>query len=211
VGIRTLAILLALGFAAPARPGDPGVAARVNGVAISRERLERSFEDYLAERGRSVAAIRSPAAYEALHREALGQLVDAELLWQEAQRRGKVASAAEAEAALAEVRARFRRPGDFERRLERGGFTEASYTEHLRQQLSIRRLVQEEIVAGLSTSAEEARAEREASPARFAHLPEAEALAAARREVQDRKEREALERHLSALRAAATLELPRPR
>lgn len=151
----------------PAAPLEAGVAARVNGVPIRTERLERYFEDYLAEKGRSAAGIRSPAAYGALHREALDKLIDGELLWQEAQKKKLLASKAEVDAALAEVRAGFKAPGAFERRLERGGFTEASYVEYLRQQLSIRKLVQQKIVARVAVPDAEVRAYFEANPARF--------------------------------------------
>lgn len=143
---RVCLLLAALGVA---RAEEPGVAARVNGVAIPAARLERWFEEYLASKGRSVAAIRSPAAYRTLHREALDQLVEAELLWQEAQRAGLVATEAEAAAAVAEIRAAFPRPGAFERRLARGGFTEESYASFVRQQLSIRRLVERDRAAGV--------------------------------------------------------------
>jgi hypothetical protein len=206
LAVTALALILAA-TAAQARAGDPVAAARVNGVAIERERLERYFEDFLSESGRSVAAIRSPAAYAALHRQALEALVDAELLWQEAQRRGRLAPAAEVDAAVVEVRTFFPRPGELERRLERGAFTLASYREYLRRQLSIRRLVQEEVVRGIGTTAAEAEAERQAWPAQYAHLDDAGALAAAGRAVQDRKERAALEALVKRLRAGATIEL----
>jgi SurA-like protein len=151
--LRSSVIFCALLCAAlPAAAGETGVAARVNGVAIGAERAQRYFEDFLAERGRSVAAIRSPAAYEALRRESLARLVDAELLWQEAQRRGLLATKADVDAELAGIRTRFPAPGAFERRLERAGFTAESYADYLRKQLSIRRLVQERIAAGLSGS-----------------------------------------------------------
>lgn len=145
----------------------PGVAALVNGVPIRAERFERYFEDFLAEKGRSVAAIRSPTAYNALQREALDKLVDTELLWQEAKRRKVLASQAEVDAALAEVKAGFKAPAAFERRLERGGFTAASYVEYLRQQLSIRKLVQQRVVSRLSVRDAEVRAHYDANPERF--------------------------------------------
>lgn len=162
-------ILVLLLSAAPPRAGalEPGAVARVGGAVISAERLERYFEDYLQEKGRAVASIRSPAAYAALRREALDRLVDAEVLWQEARRAELVATTAEVDAALAEVRAGFGRPGAFDRRLERGGFTEATYREYLRRQLSIRKLVQREVVAKVTVSDAEVHADYEAHPERF--------------------------------------------
>jgi hypothetical protein len=149
--LRRPIICCALAFLAlPAAAGETGVAARVNGVVIGAERAQRFFEDYLAEKGRNVAAIRSPTAYETLWKESLARLVEAELLWQEAQRHGLSATKADVDAALAGIRASFPTPGAFERRLERAGFTAESYEEYLRRQLSIRRLVQERIAANLS-------------------------------------------------------------
>lgn len=155
---RRTVIAALLAVTAAARADVPGVAARVNGVEIPVARLERWFEEYLAEKGRNVAAIRSPAAYRALHREALDRLVEAELLWQEARRLGLVATDAEVEAAVAAVRAGLSRPGAFERRLERGGFTAETYAAHVRQQLSIRKLVQREVAGSVKVTPEEVRA-----------------------------------------------------
>jgi hypothetical protein len=197
--------------ASPGRALEPGIAARVNGVAITTERLDRFFEDFLADSGRSVAAIRSPTAYEGLRRQALDRLVDTELLWQEAQRRRLLATRPEVEAALAEVRAGFKRPGAFEARLARGGFTVASYGEWLRVQLSIRRLVQEEIVARVTVTAAEVDAARAEASASRPDLPEAAASGAARERAVARKAEGLIAERLRGLREAATIEGVRPR
>jgi hypothetical protein len=199
--------------------GETGVAARVNGVAIEAERLQRYFEDMLAERGRSPAAIRSPSAYAALHREALEKLIEAELLWQEARRRNLLASKAEVERALGQARAGFAAPGAFERRLERGGFTAQSYERYLHQQLSIRKLVQEEVVARVSVSEAEVHAFYQANPERFARaaqagggrVPEAEVRGAIRQSLLAEKAQEALARKVQRLREASTVEIVGPR
>jgi peptidyl-prolyl cis-trans isomerase C len=181
----------------------------VNGVVISTERLDRYFEDFLAESGRSVAAIRSPNAYEALRGQALARLVDSELLWQEARKRKRLATQPEVDAALAEVRAGFKRPGAFEQRLSRGGFTEASYSEWLRVQLSIRRLVQEEIVPRAGVTDAEVEAAREEVRITRPDLPEPQARGAAEEKARTRKGEAALAEWLERLRAAATIELAR--
>lgn len=210
--MHALALAAALLLAASSvRPLEPGVAARVNGVAISTERLDRYFEDLLAESGRSVAAIRSPAAYAGLRQQALERLVDTELLWQEAQRRERLAGQAEIDAALREVRAGFKRPGAFEQRLARGGFTEASYAGWLRVQLSIRRLVQEEIVPGVKVTDADVEAAREEARAVRPDLPEDEARRLARERAAGKKAEAALGARLQALRAAATIDLARGR
>lgn len=195
--------------------GETGLAARVNGVGIEAERLQRYFEDYLAERGRSAAGIRSPATYAALHREALEKLIEAELLWQEARRRGVLASKAEVDAALAQVRSGFAAPGAFERRLERGGFTAETYERYLHQQLSIRKLVQKDVVARVSVSDAEVHAYYQANPERFAReaqagggrIPEAEVRKTIREALLAEKAQEALARKVQRLREHGKIEI----
>ncbi|MGO5000035.1 peptidylprolyl isomerase [Oceanisphaera sp. W20_SRM_FM3] len=113
-----------------------GVAAKVNGVEISNFRLERHFADYLLAQGRSVGAIRSPNVYKRLKTEALEQLIDKELLWQEAQKRGLNVDPARVQTALKKLKAAFGSPENFARRLAQEGFDEASYTDYLGQELA---------------------------------------------------------------------------
>lgn len=215
--LRTVfrACLLLAATASVAGALEPGVAARVNGVAIGTERLQRYFEDYLVEQGRNVAAIRSPTVYKTLYREALDRLIETELLWQEAQRRKIAVPEAEVAAALQEVRAAFKRPGAFERRLETGGFTAESYRQYLRTQLAIRRLVQEDVVAKLSVGDAEVHAYYEANPEEFVRpekdgggrVPEAEVRDAIRAQLFGEKAREALARKVQGLRERGKVEI----
>lgn len=205
--------VLALLAAVPslARADAPGVVARVDGVPITEERLERFFEDYLAERGRGAAAIPAPEAHAALRRQALERLIDAELLWQEARRREISASDAEVSAALAEVRGGFLAPGGFERRLARSGFTAESYAEYLRRQLAIRKLVQREVVARIAVDDAEIEAYLRGDAARLARTEGEGGAAGVRDAVRHmlaaRKAREALARRVEALRARSRIEI----
>lgn len=132
--ILVLGVWLAL--LAPALSAqEVGLAARVNGVAITVFRLERYFEDYLREQGRNVATLRSPAAYKRLKREALERLIVRELLVQEAARRGLVVTDDEVAAARFRVMAGYKEPQAFHRRLAEAGFSDAIFDEHLRQDL----------------------------------------------------------------------------
>ncbi len=159
-----LALLLA---ATAARADHVGLAARVNGRPITRDRLERYFDDYAVERGRNVASIRSPEAFKQLKRDALDQLVEQELLWQEAERRRTVAPKEEVDAALAVLRGEFKTEDAFLRRLQRGGFDPGSYSEWLKRQLSIRRLVEAEITSRVSVSEDEVHARYASRPDLF--------------------------------------------
>lgn len=137
-GILLGGLLLALASLATGRlqAQEQGLAARVNGVPISVYRLERHFEDYLKERGRNLGSVRSPVVYKRLKRDALDELIDRELLWQEAQRRGLQVPAERLQQALAQAEAIVRTPEAFRRRLEAAGFDEAGYRDYLAQSLA---------------------------------------------------------------------------
>ncbi|BAU76680.1 SurA N-terminal domain-containing protein [Metapseudomonas furukawaii] len=133
---------LVLGLLTPlVLAGETGVAARVNGTEISNFRLDRHFADYLRIQGRQVGAIRSPLAYKRLKREALQQLIDKELLWQEAGRLGVRVSDEELDASLAEMKAAFPDTQGFARALGEAGFDEPGYREYLRHELAASRML----------------------------------------------------------------------
>lgn len=132
--MRIVLLCLLLGFA-PLSQADVAVA-RVNGVEISSMRLERYFAEYLQDQGRPVASIRSPSLYKRLRDQALDELIDKELLWQEARRQGIAISDAQVSAHVGEVEAAFGSPAIFERRLAEAGFDRAQYTEYTRQDMA---------------------------------------------------------------------------
>lgn len=150
-----LAATLALGLpaSAAAQVQAPGVAARVNGAAIGAERLERSFEEYLRERQLNIGAMRSPQRVKTLKREALDLLIDQELLWQEAQRRGLLATPDEVEQAASALRAGFSSAQAFAARLRAEGYDEVTYAEHLRRLLSAQGVLEQ---AGAEVSVDDA-------------------------------------------------------
>lgn len=111
-------------------------AARVNGVEIELMRLERYFSEYLDAQGRAVTSIRNPGLYKRLRDQALDDLIDKELLWQEAQRQGIAVSDEQVSAHVGEVEAAFGSPAIFERRLAEAGFDRAQYNEYTRQEMA---------------------------------------------------------------------------
>jgi len=139
-GMLAVALASGLALSAPRLPAqEPGVAARVNGEAISVFRLERYFEDYLREQGRNLGTLRSPAAYKRLKREALERLIARELLAQEASRRGLGVPDAEVAAARARVAAGYKTPEAMRRRLAEAGFSDATFDDYLRRDLMAQR------------------------------------------------------------------------
>ncbi|AGZ35375.1 peptidylprolyl isomerase [Pseudomonas sp. SWI6] len=111
-------------------------AARVNGVEIGVMRLERYFSEYLDAQGRAVTSIRNPGLYKRLRDQALDELIDKELLWQEAQRRGIVISDEEVSAQVSQLEAAFGSPAVFERKLAEAGFDRANYADYVRHELA---------------------------------------------------------------------------
>ena len=146
-GLAIGALVLATSGAALAQSV---LAARVNGSGIALELLDRQLEELMRERKLHMARINNPAKLKDMKREALDHLIRVELLWQEAKAAGLGASDEDVDRTVSEVRARFRSTDAFQRRIEQGGFTEASYREHTRKILSgerfAERIVEREVV-----------------------------------------------------------------
>lgn len=208
-----LALGLALLAAAP-RPASAQPAALVDGSPISRARLERFVERHATSRGRSIGAIRSPAAYRALVREALEALVDEALLAQEAARRGLEPPPAEVEAAVASLRASHVTPAAFDAWLDGEGLGPQELPGHLRKALAVRRLVVEEVGAGVAVSDEEVHAHYVRHPDRFTSeaglLPEAAVRERIRGGLRAERLGEAVRERVAALRRAATIRILPP-
>jgi peptidyl-prolyl cis-trans isomerase C len=133
--LNALLMLMALWLPAAWCSNGPA-AARVNGEEISQLRLERYFAEYLEDQGRALGSIRNPKAYKQLRKAALDALIDKELLWQEALKRGVVISDATVQSQVEQTRQAFGGAEVFARRLEDAGFDEAGYAEYTRRELA---------------------------------------------------------------------------
>lgn len=133
--LKTLLILLTM-WAPVALCNNGPAAARVNGEEISEFRLERYFAEFLEDQGRAVASIRSPKAYKQLRQKALDALIDKELLWQEALKRGVVISDEVVKNQIDQTRQAIGGAEVFTRRLADAGFDEAGFTEYTRRELA---------------------------------------------------------------------------
>ncbi|MFT0520023.1 SurA N-terminal domain-containing protein [Pseudomonas faucium] len=153
--MRTLLLCLLLTITTAGWADEP--AARVNGVDIGVLRLERYFSEYLQAQGRALSSIRNPTLYKRLRDQALAELIDKELLWQEAQRRGIVVSQAQVAAHMAELQAAFASPALFEQRLADAGFDRAGYARYLHHELAA-----QQVYAQLSAVEEPSQGEVEA-------------------------------------------------
>lgn len=135
----------------PATPATPP-AARVNGVEISMPMLQKTFERNLEERGIDVKKIKSRERLGTLRMEVLNVLIDQELLWQQAKEKGIVAKDEEVELVIAAVTKGLPFEEAFAAILNEGGFTEEGYREFIRAQISVSRLIETDIAAGIATS-----------------------------------------------------------
>jgi peptidyl-prolyl cis-trans isomerase C len=133
--MKTLLLLLMLWVPAAFSNSGPA-AARVNGEEISEFRLERYFAEYLEDQGRAVGSIRNPKAYKQLRQAALEALIDKELLWQEALKRGVQISDVTVHSQVEQTRQAIGGAEVFARKLQDAGFDEASFTEYTRRELA---------------------------------------------------------------------------
>ncbi len=92
--------------------------------------------------------IRNPKAYKQLRQKALDALIDKELLWQEAVKRGVVISDADVQSQVAQTRQAIGGPEVFARLLEDAGFDEASFTEYTRRELAAQQVFADLIQVG---------------------------------------------------------------
>jgi peptidyl-prolyl cis-trans isomerase C len=205
LAVAALCAALALGAVSSAGAQEVGTAARVNGTDISVFRLERHFEDYLKLQARNVAAIRHPDVFRRLKREALDQLIDVELLWQEAQRRKIEIPASAVATAREKVESGYKDRDAFTRRLRDAGFDEQSYDAYLARDLAARRALGELVGAIEVSDAEVRRVLAEEPPP--PDMADEEARRQVRGYLTARSHAESSRAALKALRAAAEIEL----
>ncbi len=187
--------------------GEVGVAARVNGAEISNFRLERHFADYLKIQGRQVGAIRNPTVYKRLRREALQQLVDKELLWQEAGRRHLAVSEQDLQAKVEEVKVAFATSHSFTRALGEAGFDEVGYREYLRHELVASRMLDELSKVSAPSETDVRSAYKSLRPQLDPTVDEAQGKALARQYLTGQRMAQSRELALEKLREQARIEV----
>lgn len=162
------------GAAAVPAPAAVGTAvARVNGEVITRSDFERNLAFVL--RGAEISGEgeqeTEPAATDELRAQVLDRLIDEELLRQEARKRNLLARPEDVDAEVAQARAQFETPEAFAAALGEGNLTEEGLRALITRNLSIQRLVDEGITAGITVSDEEVHAFYAANAETFA-IPE---------------------------------------
>ncbi|AGN79328.1 SurA N-terminal domain-containing protein [Pseudomonas putida] len=211
--MRSVLLCLLLVMAGPSWADVP--AARVNGVEIGLTRLERYFSEYLDAQGRAVTSIRNPGLYKRLRDQALDELIDKELLWQEARRQGIVISDEQVSAHVGEVEAAFGSPAIFERRLAQAGFDRAQYSEYTRRDMAAQQVYAQLSAVEAPSQAEvqafyDANKERLQGAQNQSDNPSVlheQGLALARAALVDQRQAQARQSVRQRLRASATVEI----
>ena len=132
-----------------------GPAVTVNGEPISREKVQAQVDHMVNQRGLGSGGITQPDAYKQIQQEVADQLIVQELLWQEAQRLDFVVEDEYVDTRLQEMKSGFDREMDFLFRIQEGGFTEETFREDIRQQVSVQRMISEGISSGIAVSDED--------------------------------------------------------
>lgn len=133
------------------------VAATVNGVPIRTAEYEKELQtafDYWQEK--YPAELKKPEEAAKIKQSTLEELVNRELLAQEASARGLKAKEADVDAGVSQIKSRFKSEAEFQQELTSQGLTEKAFRSRLAKQVAVRKLIDQEVRAKLGgASAEE--------------------------------------------------------
>ncbi len=148
-----LAGLLLLCGAAQAQGSHPGNAARVNGQDLSYQRFNGFYQEYQRSKGVAAGARGDQLElFKRLRREAMDLLIEQELVAQAAEAQGIVVADEDVATEIQALREVFKTPESFNSRLETEGFTETTFTDHVRRLIAAKRYLDQirEAVADVS-------------------------------------------------------------
>ena len=127
-----------------------GPAVTINGVEIPRSKVQAQADHLINQRGLGSGGITQPSAYRKIQEEVVEQIVVQELLWQEAQRRGTVIGDEKVDQEVAKLKSSFDSELAFTFKIEEGGFTEKTFRENVRQQMSVQHMIANDITEGIT-------------------------------------------------------------
>ncbi|MDT8396492.1 MAG: peptidylprolyl isomerase [bacterium] len=148
-------------------------AAVVNGSTIPMAQLETAVRNVVMQNG--MGDSQSDAFLGQFGPRILEQLIDGELLWQEAERKGFIASDGEVETAYGELASRYPEETEFKTEMEARGFTEESLKSNIRKQISIQNYIKGSIVPEAEVPEEAVRAAYDENPQNFTRPEEVKA------------------------------------
>jgi peptidyl-prolyl cis-trans isomerase C len=130
-----------------------GPAVTINDVEVPRSKVQAQADHLINQRGIGSGGITQPSAYRKIQEEVIEQIVVQELLWQEAQRRGTVVGDDEVDRELDRLKSSFESELAFTFKIEEGGFTEQTFRENIRQQMSVQGMIANDITESITVDA----------------------------------------------------------
>lgn len=128
---------------------SPQVVATVNGTKITQDQLEErvtAAKKVLEQQGADFSGKEGEALLELVRRQTLDQLIDQELLWQEATRLGLKPTSAQVQEQIQHLRRQFDSEGKYKQFLAANGFSEPKLQDLLEKDMAIKAL-QENVLA----------------------------------------------------------------
>lgn len=154
--VVAFAVTIYYGYGSYRRSGRAGqaIAATVNNTAISFYALDQAFRNFLSQYDSKTLSSWDEKTFDLIRRLVLENLINNELLYQEAQARRIRVSSRDIEAEIEKIRAQFPSESEFRRYLEYQGLTVSALRESIRRELMIQKLT-ESLVADLPIPDEE--------------------------------------------------------
>ena len=152
-------------------PGD--AAAMVNGQAVPMAELQTAVRNVVMQNGMDSENI--DVFMGQFGPRILDQLIEAELLFQAADKGNFKAAVEDIDAAFAELSGRYNTPEEFQAEMEARGFTETTLKASISRQMSIQKFIQEEIVPQAVVPEETVRNAYDQNPQNFASKEEVKA------------------------------------
>lgn len=147
--------LIILSFIIPAMAcaeNIAGVAASVNGYHIMEVKLQKAVESRLSQQGTNVGAIRDPAKYRQLRHDVLDVLIGQVLLWQAAEKANLLATNEEIDRLYNSYLDQYPNTDAFLLKMKQEGYNEESYRKELKQRLSAKNWVEQNVLKNLQVS-----------------------------------------------------------
>ena len=159
--------------ATPAVAADGKAAALVNGASIPMAQLETAVRNVVMQNGMGDG--HSDAFLGQFGPRILEQLIDGELLYQEADKQNFAAPAEEVDSAYNELVVRYPDAETFQGEMESRGFTEESLKENMRKQIAIQAYIKGTIVPDAVVPEETVKAAYDENPQNFTQPEEVKA------------------------------------
>lgn len=137
------------------KPSSATVLAKVNGVPITQGERDQTAQDMLSRNRMSQQS--SPDLIPQIEAAALQQLINAELLYQKGQKLKIKDLDKKVDDRVAQIRAQFPSPADFEKALSSENLTEKQFSASIRKNIVIDNLLQKEVLEKISVTEADAK------------------------------------------------------